>query len=143
MEELFELRACIEGGRYADALVLVGEMEEMSREDKINKIESFLDILLIHLIKQYAEKRTTRSWDASVHNAVRQISKTNKRRKAGGFYLSEDELRESIDESYPAALKYASVEAFGGALDEDQLALKTDENQIKQKALALIVNAQG
>jgi len=38
MEELFELRTYIEGGRYADALVLLGEMEEMSREDKINKI---------------------------------------------------------------------------------------------------------
>ena len=33
MEELFELRSCIEEGRYADALVLIGEMEEMSRDD--------------------------------------------------------------------------------------------------------------
>ena len=43
MEELFELRTHIEKGRYAEALVLLGEMEEMSREDKINKIESFLN----------------------------------------------------------------------------------------------------
>lgn len=52
MEELLELRSYIEQGRYADALVLIGEMEEMSRDEKINKIESFLQILLLHLIKQ-------------------------------------------------------------------------------------------
>jgi len=142
MEELFELRTHIEEGRYADALVLLGEMEEMSREDKINKIESFLDVLLIHLIKQHAEKRTTRSWDASVHNALRQIEKTNKRRKAGGHYLSESELRESVEESYRASLKYASVEAFGGAFDEMELARKVDESQIKRETLELILKAQ-
>ncbi|QTA91833.1 DUF29 family protein [Desulfonema magnum] len=142
MEELFELRTHIEEGRYADALVLLGEMEEMSREDKINKIESFLDVLLIHLIKKHAEKRTTRSWEASVHNALRQIEKTNKRRKAGGYYLTEDELKESVEESYQASLKYASLEAFGGAFDETELARKVDESQIKKKALELILKKQ-
>ncbi|MCP4109548.1 MAG: DUF29 domain-containing protein [Desulfobacteraceae bacterium] len=139
MEELFELRTHIEEGRYSEALLLVEEMEEMSREDKINKIESFLDVLLIHLIKQHAEKRTTRSWEASVHNALRQIEKTNKRRKSGGCYLSEDELKASVEESYQACLKYASVEAFGGALDETELAQKVDESQIKKQALELLL----
>jgi pentatricopeptide repeat protein len=37
MEELLELRAHIEQGRYAKALSLIGEMEEMSRDDKIQK----------------------------------------------------------------------------------------------------------
>ena len=46
MEELFELRSYIEQGRYAEALNLIGEMEEMSRDDKISKIASFLEILL-------------------------------------------------------------------------------------------------
>ncbi|MDM8556127.1 DUF29 family protein [Desulfococcaceae bacterium HSG7] len=142
MEELFELRTHIEKGRYADALVLLGEMEEMSREDKINKIESFLDVLLIHLIKQQAEKRTTRFWNASVHNASRQIEKTNKRRKAGGYYLSEDELKASIEESYQASLKYASVEAFGGAFDETELARMVDESQIKAQAWEMILKNQ-
>jgi hypothetical protein len=34
-------------------------MEEMSREDKVNKIYSCPEILLLHLIKQRAEQRTT------------------------------------------------------------------------------------
>ena len=41
MEELAELRAYLEQGRYTDALTLVGEMDEMSRDDKINKIMSY------------------------------------------------------------------------------------------------------
>jgi len=142
MEELFELRTHIEKGRYADALVLLGEMEEMSREDKINKIESFLDILLIHLIKQHAEKRTNRSWNASVYNALRQIEKINKKRKSGGYYLNADELYASVDESYQASLKYASLEAFGGAFDETELARMVDESQIKKEALELILKNQ-
>jgi len=142
MEELFELRTHIEKGRYAEALVLLGEMEEMSREDKINKIESFLDILLIHLIKQHAEKRTSRSWNASVYNALRQIEKKKKKRKSGGYYLNADELNTSVEESYRASLKYASVEAFGGAFDETELARMVDEPQIKKEALELILKNQ-
>lgn len=41
MEELLELRACIEEQRYDDALELVGLMEEMSKDDKIHKIYSY------------------------------------------------------------------------------------------------------
>jgi hypothetical protein len=67
MEELLELRSYIEQQRYPEALNLIAELEEMSREDKINKIRSFAVILLLHLIKQEAEKRTTRSWDVSIH----------------------------------------------------------------------------
>jgi len=139
MEELLELKACIQDGRYGDALALIGEMEEMSREDKINRIESFLDVLLVHLIKRYAEKRSTRSWDASIYHAVRQIEKINKRRKAGGYYLTENELADSMEEGYPAALKYASLEAFGGALDEEELGRKVDEGKVKQEALSLLL----
>ena len=42
---------------YAEALNLRGEIEEMSKDDKISKIGSYLGILLLHLIKQPAEKR--------------------------------------------------------------------------------------
>jgi len=54
MEELFELRTCLEQRRYTDAMALLGEMEEMSKDDKINKISSFTVVLLLHLIKKRA-----------------------------------------------------------------------------------------
>ena len=142
MEELYELRSYIEQGRYADALVLLGEMEEMSRDDKINKIGSFLEILLLHLIKRHAEKRTTRSWDISIRNAVEQITFVNKRRKAGGYYLTADDLREVIAERFPTALRLASLESFEGVYDATQIAEMIDDEQIKAQAFRLIQEAQ-
>ncbi len=138
MEELFQLRILIEQGHYDEALTLIGEMEEMSRDDKINKITSFLDILLLHLIKKHAEKRSTRSWEASIRNATDMIRRANKRRKAGGLYLTSAELSEAIDESWETALRKASLEAFEGRCDEVELASEIDKDKIKNEALILI-----
>jgi hypothetical protein len=143
VEELLELRACIEQGRYAEALVLIGEMEEMSRDEKINKIESFLQILLLHLIKQQAEQRTTRSWEVSIRNAIDGIQRANKRRKGGGFYLNAGELGESIEEIFPAALRQASLEAFEGRYDDTELATRFNQEAVKQQALRMLLEAQG
>jgi len=140
MEELIDLRLAIEEKRYADALILLGEMEEMSREDKIEKIDSFLIILLLHLMKQAAENRTTRSWDSSIRESARKIQRINKRRKSGGFYLSDDELKQAIQEAYPSALDKAATEAFEGQYSVEEFAEKIDFVIIQQKALALITN---
>jgi len=142
MEELFELRTAIEEQRYADALILLGEMEEMSKDDKLNKIDSFAIILLLHLIKQHAEQRTTRSWDFSIHNAVRQIRQINKRRKLGGYYLKPEELQDCITEAYPTALKMAALEAFEGQFSEEQLAEKVKQTEIEKQAYELIFSDQ-
>jgi hypothetical protein len=92
MEELYQLRKYLVSGQYDDALLLLDEMEEMSRDDKITRIASFMEILLLHFIKQEAEQRTTPSWERSVHNALRSIARTHKRRKAGGYYLTDAEV---------------------------------------------------
>ena len=142
MEELLELRAHIEQGRYAEALTLIGEMEEMSRDDKIHKIEGFLYILLLHLIKQQDEQRTTRSWEVSIQNAIDGVKRVNKRRKAGGYYLSPDDLKDSIEEIFPTALRQASLEAFEGRYDDAELATKFDVLHLKQQSLQMILEAQ-
>jgi hypothetical protein len=143
MDELLELRTHIEQGHYAEALALIGEMEEMSRDDKINKIESFLCVLLVHLIKQRAEGRSTRSWEVSIHNALDGIERTNKRRKAAGYYLSDDDLKEAIAEIYPTALRQASLETFEGRYDEADLAGRFDEAALKAEALRMVLENQG
>jgi transcriptional antiterminator len=140
MEELFELKAYIEQGRYAEALQLIEEMEEMSKDDKINKIYSFAVVLLLHLIKKHAERRTTRSWEYSIWNASRQIQRVNKRRKTGGFYLSEQEMREIMAEAYPDALKRAALEAFEGQHTETQLETMVDREQVHHEAYALAMS---
>ena len=63
MEELLTLRELLIKGDMSGALAIVDELEEMSRDDKINNIRSYAVVLLMHLIKQQAENRTTRSWD--------------------------------------------------------------------------------
>ncbi len=140
MEELLQLRDHLEHQRYAEALDLLGEMEEMSRDDKINKIYSFTVILLLHLIKQSAEKRTTSSWDLSIWNAKTQIRRVNQRRKAKGTYVSTAELREIVTEAYVEALKRAAVEAFGGAYSEKALGALVDQGAIESQALGLITS---
>ncbi len=143
MEELLELREHIQLGRYTDALVLIGEMEEMSLDDKINRIESFLEILMLHLIKQQAEGRTTRSWDVAIRNATDRIVLSNRRRKTGGFYLTHEELSEAIEESYPIALRSASLEAFEGIYLPDELADRFSGDELRRQALRLILDGQG
>ena len=138
MEELIALRQYIEEKNYIKALELVSELEEMSKEDKLNKIYSYSVILLVHLIKQEAEKRTTRSWDVSINNSVREIKRTNKRRKSGGCYANRDELMETIDEAFEAAIERAALEAFEGRHDSDELKQLIDVKQVKETALTLI-----
>lgn len=75
MEELFTLKALLLKGDIRGAIAIVEELEEMSRDDKINAIASYAVILLLHLIKQQAENRTTRSWEVSIRNSVRMIQK--------------------------------------------------------------------
>lgn len=89
MEELLELRQLLEQGKIHEALLLVDELEEISLSDKINKIDSCGVILLIHLIKQKAEKRSTRSWDVSIENTVREINQQNKQAPQIQWFLLE------------------------------------------------------
>ncbi|NEP55929.1 MAG: DUF29 family protein [Symploca sp. SIO2G7] len=138
MEELLELRSLLLQGDISGALVIVEELEEMSRDDKINNIRSYAKILLLHLIKQQAENRTTRSWDVSIRNSVLEIRSKNKRRKAGGHYLTAEELRLALEEAYEPALNGASLEVADGIYDSVTLASKISQTQIIARALALI-----
>jgi len=139
MEELWELKGLLLGGNIHEALLLVEKMTEMSKDDKLNKIFSFSIILLMHLIKQQAEKRSTRSWDVTIRNAVRQIQRSNKRRKAEGNYLSLEELRETLTDAYRSALDAAELEAFGGQYEAAEIALAIDRTAIIDQAITLIL----
>ena len=140
MDELVELRTLLETGRIEEALLLVDELEEMNREDKINKISSYMRILLIHLIKQQAEQRRTRSWEVSIKEALWQINRTNSRRKAAGVYLSREELRSELEDVYDLALERAALEAFGGVYSVEDIATHVSRAQVLEEALRHIVS---
>jgi 6-pyruvoyl-tetrahydropterin synthase len=139
MEELLILRQYIEEKQYDQALELVAELEEMSKEDKLNKIFSYAVILLLHLVKQEAEKRTTRSWDFSIYNSIKEIKKINKRRKSGGYYATEEELKEIIIDAFDTAIRKASLEVFEGKYSADELMTQIDSNLLQSSALKLIL----
>jgi hypothetical protein len=138
MEELLELKDLLLKGDVPGALVIVEELEEMSRKDIIKTIRSYAVILLLHLIKQQAENRTTRSWDVSIRNSVREIQRENKRRKAGGYYLTAEELLETLQEAYLNAIDEASLEVEEGRYQPEELEQLVNREEIINRALALI-----
>jgi hypothetical protein len=138
MEELLELKELVKNHQYDEALNIIEDLEEMSREDKLNKIDSFAVILLVHLIKQSIENRTTRSWTLSINNSIREINKINRRKKSGGFYADSDELLEILNDSYNYAIQRASFEIYDGRYDDKELSKILDKPYIINQALDLI-----
>jgi len=139
MEELLLLSKLIKEQDYNQALELVAQLEEMSREDKLSKIYAYTVILLIHLIKQEAEGRSTRSWEFSVYNSSKEIKKINKRKKTGGFYANQEELEEILTDAFDTAIKKAALEAFEGIYSSQELGEKINAQAIKTKAMTMMV----
>jgi geranylgeranyl pyrophosphate synthase len=139
MEELLELKDLLLKGDVPGALVIVEELEEMSRKDIIKTIRSYAVILLLHLIKQQTENRTTRSWDVSIRNSVREIQRENKRHKAGGYYLTTEELLETLQEAYLNAIDEASLEVEEGRYQSEELEQLVNREEIINRAIALIL----
>ncbi len=143
MDEIWELRQALEAGDIQTALAIVDEMEEMSRDDKVQKIASYMRVLLVHKIKQAVEDRTTKSWDVSIRHALRQIaSSVNKRRKAGGHYLNDDDLSALLAEVYDAALDWASLEAYEGIYSAEALLSMHDREAVLATAYVEIQEGQ-
>jgi hypothetical protein len=142
MEELLELKQLLLKGDIKGSLAIVEELEEMSKQDFIDKIRSYAIILLLHLIKQQAEKRTTRSWEVSIRNSVREINRKNKRRKAGGYYLTPEELNETLEEAFLNAIDQASLEVAEGLYETEELAKLVDKQEIIDRALTLILPSE-
>ncbi|MDJ0730865.1 MAG: DUF29 family protein [Crocosphaera sp.] len=140
MEELMTLKQLLQQGNIPAAITLVEEMEEMSKDDKINNIISYGIVLLIHLIKQQVEQRTTRSWDVSIRNAVLAIQEKNKRRKSGGYYLTLEELKISLEAAYKQAINKASLEVEEGRYNRQELLKLVDKERIINQAMDLIAS---
>jgi hypothetical protein len=138
MEELLELKALLLKGDIKGSLAMVEDLEDMGKNGIISTIRSYAVILLLHLIKQQAENRTTRSWDVSIRNSVREIQRQNKRRKAGGYYLSDEELRDTLNEAYLNALDTASLEVEEGRYESGEIEAIIDKNKLISDAFLLI-----
>ncbi len=142
MEELLILKDLLIKGDIKGSLTIVEELAEMGRKDIIKTIRSYGVILLLHLIKQKAENRTTRSWDISIRNAVREIYRENKRRKAGGYYLISEELIETLEEAYLNAIDEASLEVAEGRYEVRELEQLVNREELINRAMNLITQVE-
>ena len=138
MEELLMLKDLLLKGDVPAALVIVEELEEMSRDDKISTIGSYAIILLIHMIKQQVENRSTASWEVSIRNSIRAVQKKNKRRKTGGYYLTPEELRIALEEAYPDAIDRASLEVEEGRYLPEELEQLVNREDILDRAMMIL-----
>ena len=128
MEEILELKNCLLHQEYERAFAIVEELETMGRQDKINNLESFLTILLIHLIKIQVEKRITRSWLNSISHSLLAIQKRNKLGKRS-HYIKPNEWREHILNCQFEAILAATKEVFEG-IDYQELEKLIDLEQL-------------
>jgi hypothetical protein len=137
-QELIDLRNSILEERYQDALEIVNELESMSKEDKLNKIKSFLVRLMIHLIKNQVEQRLTNSWVASISDSIVQIQSVNIKDNKKSNYVKSGEWENLLVKALAAAIRPTSVEVRGGKLRPSQLSEILDKTQLIQTAEQLL-----
>jgi hypothetical protein len=136
MEEIIELKQSIISRDWEKSLAIIEELEEMGRQDKINNLQSFLVILLVHLIKIQIKKRVTKSWRNSILNSLLEIQKRNHLGKKS-HYIKQNDWTDSFAEAFPRALIKASQEIFEG-IDLDELINLIDEETLKDTTFKLI-----
>ena len=110
----------------------------MGRKDIVKTIRSYSIVLLIHLIKRQVEKRTTRSWDVSIQNAIFEIRDENKRPCSQSYYLSPEELDEVLEVAYKQAINKASLEVSEGIYEAKELEKLANKEEILNQAIELI-----
>ena len=137
MEELAELRQLLISGNTTEAIALIDELEEMGRKAIIRNIESYLIILLAHLIKCQAEQRMTNSWLASIVNAVVRIKKLNQRDK-NSYYIKATDWNDYLEEAIELASLEAAREAFGGIYSVEQLSENFNRDRVLTIASQLL-----
>ncbi|NEO53736.1 MAG: DUF29 domain-containing protein [Okeania sp. SIO3B5] len=129
-QELIDLRTCIMEGRNHDALAIIDELDAMSKKDTLFKIDSYLTVVLIHLIKNQVEGRLTNSWAASIRASIRKIKSLNLKENKISYYIKEDEWDEMLENAIELAIGDASVEVKNGAYSPFQLEEMVDKNSI-------------
>ncbi|NEO79256.1 DUF29 family protein [Moorena sp. SIO4G3] len=137
-QELIDLRISILEGRYADALAIVDELEQMSKRATLHQIESYLNKALINLIKNQVEERLANSWAASIRDFIREIQKLNLKDNQKSYTINADQWQSLIDNELEAAISTASVEVLNGAYTPVQLSKLVDRAQLRQTTQDLL-----
>jgi hypothetical protein len=137
-QELTDLRNSILAGKYEDALAIVDELEGMIKQAILRNIQSFLRVLLIHLIKNQIEQRLTNSWAASIENAILEIKKLNIKENKKSYYINNDEWGEILTDALESAIRPATLEVMNGKFNRKQLSQLLNKEQLILTATELL-----
>ncbi|MCG6136980.1 MAG: DUF29 family protein [Nostoc sp. LLA-1] len=138
-QELIELRQSILDGRYDDALEIIDDLEEMSKQAILRKIEAFLVRLCIHLIKNQIEQRLTNSWIAFISDSITQIAKLNLKCNQISHYIKADEWQIYLEEALAMAIRPASAEIYEGTLKPSQIIHRLNQEILINFAKNLLI----
>lgn len=138
VQELIDLRTCIEEQRYDEALMIVDELEGMGKQAILRNIQSYLLRLLIHLIKNQIEQRLTNSWAASIRGSIREINKLNIKDNKKSYYIQQHEWKNWLEEILEDAIRDASVEVMNGTYTPFQLSEMVERDSILNTAQILL-----
>lgn len=137
-QELIDLRASILEGRYEDALLIVDDLDWMSKKGTLLAIESFLLRMLIHLIKNQLEQRLTNSWSASIRGSLVEIKQRNLQDSKSSYYVKQDEWDSMLEDRVEQAIRDASVEVLNGNYNSFQLSEMVDRDRVIITAKSLL-----
>lgn len=137
-QELIDLRNSILDGRYTDALMLLDELDGMSKKANLRAIKSYVIRLLIHLIKNRVELRLTNSWASSIRSSVVEIQDLNLKESKTSYYIKQSEWQTMLEEALEVAINDASTEAFEGEYSPFQFTEMVDREQILATAEKLL-----
>ena len=115
-EELIHLRLSILENNSEEALAIVDQLEAMSRQAILRNIQSFLDRMMMHLIKNQVEQKLTNYCAASILASVIGIKRLNLKENKTFYYIQRDEWDAWVEESLNLAITYASVDVMNGEL---------------------------
>lgn len=111
MEEILELKYCLQNQQYDRALTIVKQLEAMGKQDKINDLESLLVVLLIHLIEIQVKKRVTINCKNAITHSILAIQKRNRLGK-NYCYIEMNSWNSHISNCQFEAMLGAVKEAF-------------------------------
>ncbi len=100
----------------------------MSKKAILEKIQSFLVRLVIHLIKNQVEQRLTNSWAVSIRDSIVKIQSLNLKDNKKSYYIKEQEWQDSLEEALDDAIFVASIEVFEGKYNPFQQLQPNDHN---------------
>ncbi len=138
MEELLQLRDHLEHQRYAEALSVLDDLDDMSKKAILDTIQTFLERLLMHLIKNDIEQRMTNSWAASIRDSLLQIRRRNLKGNQHSWYIGSHQWDDRLEEAYEVAIANASVEVMDGLYTPFELYERAHRVDVLQRAKNLL-----